>query len=73
MGSRLWGHTGLVKLAKVLSHSPFEGGDGPRGAYQVNHVRREEGDAVLLEEGLVRVKHAIEPREELLGAVVGVN
>jgi hypothetical protein len=42
-------------------------------AYQVNHVRGEEGDAVLLEELLVLIKHAIEPREELLGAVVGVN
>jgi hypothetical protein len=43
------------------------------GTYQVDHVRGEEGSAVLLEELLVLVKHAIEPGEELLGAVVGVD
>ncbi len=41
--------------------------------YQVDHVRGEEGNSVLLEELLVLVKHAIEPREELLGTVVGVD
>lgn len=34
---------------------------------------REEGLAVLLEVGLVGVKHAVEPWEELLGAVVSVE
>lgn len=42
-------------------------------AYQVDHVRGEEGNAVLLEELLVFLDHAIEPGEELLGAVVGVD
>lgn len=40
---------------------------------QVNHVRREEGLAGSLEVGLISSEHAIEPREELLGAVVGVE
>lgn len=44
-----------------------------QGTYQVDHVRGEEGDTVLLEELLVLVKHAIEPREKLLGAVIGVD
>lgn len=34
---------------------------------------REQGDTVLLEVGLVGVQHAIEPRQELLGTVVGVH
>jgi len=41
--------------------------------YQVNHVRGEEGNAVLLEEALIFVKHAIEPGQQLLGAVIGVD
>lgn len=36
-------------------------------------MRREEGDTVLLEVGLVGVEHAVEPGEELVGAVVGVE
>lgn len=40
---------------------------------QINHVRGVEGLAVLLEVGLIGVQKAIEPREELLGAVVGVK
>lgn len=40
---------------------------------QVNHVRREEGLAVLLEVGLVGVEHAVQPWQKLLGAVVGVE
>mmetsp|Transcript_95363 Transcript_95363/g.132466 ORF Transcript_95363/g.132466 Transcript_95363/m.132466 type:complete len:288 (+) Transcript_95363:168-1031(+) len=40
---------------------------------QVQHVRREEGLAMLLEECLVGFEHAIEPRQQLLGAVVGVH
>lgn len=44
-----------------------------RGTYQVDHVGRKEGDAVLLEELLILIDHAIEPGEELLGAVVGVD
>ena len=38
---------------------------------EVDHVGREEGDAVLLEELLVLVEHTVEPRQKLLGAVVG--
>jgi hypothetical protein len=40
---------------------------------KVDHVGAEEGLAVDLEVGLVGVDHAIEPGEELLGAVVGVK
>jgi hypothetical protein len=40
---------------------------------QINHVGREEGLAVLLEVCLVGVEETIEPGEELLGAVVGVE
>lgn len=40
---------------------------------QVDHVGGEEGLAVLLEVALVLVEHAIEPGQELLGAVVGVE
>jgi hypothetical protein len=36
-------------------------------------VRGEEGNAVLLEELLLLLEHAIEPWEELLGAVIGVD
>ena len=36
-------------------------------------MRGVEGLAVLLEVGLIGVQKAIEPREELLGAVVGVK
>jgi hypothetical protein len=36
-------------------------------------VRREEGDTVLLEVGLVGVEHTVHPGEELVGAVVGVK
>jgi hypothetical protein len=40
---------------------------------KINHVRREERLALLLEVSLVGIEHTIEPREELLGAVVGVE
>lgn len=40
---------------------------------QVDHVRGEQRGAVLLEEALVLVEHAVEPWQELLGAVVGVQ
>ena len=40
---------------------------------EVEHVGREEGNAVLLVVGLVSVEHAVEPGEELVGAVVGVE
>ncbi len=40
---------------------------------QIDHVRGVEGLAVLLEVGLIGVQEAIEPREELLGAVVSVK
>lgn len=40
---------------------------------QVDHVGGEEGLAVLLEVFLVGVEHAVEPWQELLGAVVGVE
>ena len=36
-------------------------------------MRGEQWDAVLLEELLVLVEHAVEPWEKLLGAVVGVE
>jgi hypothetical protein len=36
-------------------------------------VRREERLALLLEVSLIGIEHTIEPREELLGAVVGVE
>lgn len=38
-----------------------------------NHVRAEKRLSVLLEVGLVGVHHAVQPGEELLGAVVGVE
>lgn len=40
---------------------------------EIDHVRGEERLAGLLEVGLIGVEHAIEPGEELLGAVVGVK
>jgi hypothetical protein len=40
---------------------------------QVNHVRRVEGLAVELEVGLISIEETVQPREELLGAVVGVQ
>ena len=40
---------------------------------EVEHVGGEEGLAVLLEVGLVGGEHAVEPGEELVGAVVGVH
>lgn len=36
-------------------------------------MRAEQRGAVLLVESLVGIEHAVEPREELLGAVVGVK
>jgi hypothetical protein len=36
-------------------------------------VRREEGLAVLLEMALILVEHAVQPRKQLLRAVVGVK
>jgi hypothetical protein len=40
---------------------------------QVKHVRREQWFLVLLEVGLIRLKHAIKPRKKLLGAVIRVH
>jgi hypothetical protein len=40
---------------------------------QIDHVAGEEGLAVELEVALILIQHAIEPGEELLGAVVGVE
>lgn len=40
---------------------------------QVNHVAGEERLAVLVEELLIGIEHAIQPGEELLGAMVGVE
>ena len=40
---------------------------------QVDHVRREQRSTVLLEELLILIQHAIEPREELLGAMISVK
>jgi hypothetical protein len=40
---------------------------------QIDHVGGEKRDAVLLEELLVLVKHAIEPRQKLFRAMVGVD
>jgi hypothetical protein len=42
-------------------------------AYYGQRYVREQGDTVLLEVSLVSVQHAVEPREELVGAVVGVQ
>ena len=40
---------------------------------QIDHVAGEQGLVVLLEVGLVSVEHAVQPGQELLGAVVGVQ
>jgi hypothetical protein len=40
---------------------------------QIDHVGGEEGLAVELEVALVLVEHTVEPGQELLGAVVGVE
>lgn len=40
---------------------------------KIDHVRREEGLAVELEVGLISIEHAVQPGEELLGAVVSVE
>lgn len=40
---------------------------------EIDHVRGEKGLAVGLEVGLIGIEHAVEPGEELLGAVVGVK
>lgn len=40
---------------------------------QINHVAGEEGLAVLLEVALILIEHTVEPRKQLLGAVVGVE
>lgn len=40
---------------------------------QVDHVRREERLAVLLEVLLVRIEHAVQPRQQLLCAVICVE
>jgi hypothetical protein len=40
---------------------------------QINHVRAEERLSVFLEVFLVRVQHTIQPWQELLGAVIGVQ
>ena len=51
------------------------GGDVPVNGLlgQVDHVGREEGLAVELEVALILIHHAVEPGEELLGAVIGVE
>ena len=48
---------------EVLCHRLFR---------EVEHVRGEEGDAVLLEVLLVSLEHAIEPPQKTVGAVVSV-
>lgn len=40
---------------------------------QIDHVRGPEGLAGLLEPGLIGIEHAVQPGQELLGAVVGVE
>ena len=40
---------------------------------EIDHVGGEKGLAVGLEVGLIGIEHAVEPGEELLGAVVGVK
>lgn len=40
---------------------------------EIDHVGREQGLAVLLEILLISVKHAVQPGQQLLGAVVGVQ
>jgi hypothetical protein len=40
---------------------------------QINHVGGEEGLVVKLEVSLIGLEHTIQPREELLGAVIGVE
>ena len=40
---------------------------------EVNHVRGKQRLAVLLEVSLVFIEHAIQPRKQLLGTVVGVQ
>lgn len=40
---------------------------------KIDHVRREQGLAVLLEVSLISLEHAIEPRQKLLSTVVGVE
>jgi hypothetical protein len=40
---------------------------------EIDHVAGEKGLAVELEVALILIEEAIEPREELLGAVVGVK
>lgn len=40
---------------------------------QIDHVRREQGLAVQLEVALILVDHAVQPREQLLRAVIGVK
>lgn len=40
---------------------------------QINHVRGKERLAVLFEVSLVGIEHAVEPRKQLLCAVIGVQ
>jgi hypothetical protein len=40
---------------------------------KIDHVRREQRLAVLLEVALVLVEHTVQPGQQLLGAVVGVQ
>lgn len=40
---------------------------------QVDHVRGEQRFSVLLEVGLIGVHHAVQPWQQLLGTVVGVQ
>lgn len=41
--------------------------------YEIDHMGRKERGASLLEEGLVGIEHAIEPRKKLLGAFGSVS
>lgn len=40
---------------------------------KIDHVGGEEGLAMLLEVGLISIKHAVEPWQKLLCAVIGVE
>jgi hypothetical protein len=40
---------------------------------EIDHVGREKGLAVLLEVGLIGIEHTVEPWQELLRAVIGVE
>lgn len=71
--SQVMGHQrgGLYHALHVLDADLDVLGEGLLG--EVEHVGGEEGLAVGLEVGLVGGYHAVEPGEELLGAVVRVE